>query len=127
MQVGRPFGESLRRTFENRDVMETHATDEQLLTTRPVLPESARLQKEFAISHEGWKLTSVELHHTEGVPYTLALQPQVADFVALFDGKKTLAEVADQFAAALRVDANLVRRDCCGIVRQLADRGLIHL
>jgi hypothetical protein len=33
---------------------------------------------------------------------------QVADFVALFDGKKTLAEVADRFAAALRVDAGLV-------------------
>jgi methylase of polypeptide subunit release factors len=126
-QIGRPIGESLRRTFENRDVLETHASEEQLLTTRPVLPESARLQKEFAISHEGWKLTSVELHHTEGVPYALALQPQVADFVALFDGKKTLGEVADRFAAALKVDAGLVRRDCCGIVRQLADRGLIHL
>ena len=92
-----------------------------------VLPESARLQKEFAISPEGWKLTSVELHLTEGMPYSLALQPQVADFVALFDGKRTLGEVADQFAAVLGVDAAVVRRECCGIVRQLADQGLIYL
>jgi hypothetical protein len=104
-----------------------HASDEQLLTTRPLLPESARLEKQYAISPEGWKLTSVELHHTEGVPYALALQPQVADFVALFDGKKTLGEVADQFAAGLGVDAAMVRRECGGIARQLAERGLIHL
>ena len=125
-QIARPFGESLRRTFENRDVLEAHA-DEQLLAIRPLLPESARLQKQFAISAGGWKLTSVDLHLSEGVPYSLALQPQVADFAAMFDGKKTLGEVADQFAAGLGVDAALVRRECCGITRQLADRGLVHL
>jgi methylase of polypeptide subunit release factors len=125
-QIARPFGESLRRTFENRDVLETHA-DEQLLGTRPLLPESARLQKQYAISPGGWKLTSVDLHLTEGVPYSLAVQPQVADFAALFDGKKTLGEVADEFAARLGVDAGVVRQQCCGIVRQLAERGLVYL
>jgi methylase of polypeptide subunit release factors len=126
-QISRPFGESLRRTFENRDALEKHAADEQLLGTRPLMPEPARLQKEFAISPEGWKLTSVELHLTEGMPYSLALQPQVAEFVALFNGERTLGEVADQFAAVLGMDPGVVRRECCGIVRQLADKGLIYL
>jgi methylase of polypeptide subunit release factors len=126
-QISRPFGEFLRRTFENRDVLERHAEDEQLLATRPVLPESARLQKQFSISAGGWQLTSVELHLAEGVPYSLVLQPQVADFVAMFDGNRTLGEVADLFAVGLGVDAGLVRRECCGITRQLADRGLVHI
>jgi methylase of polypeptide subunit release factors len=126
-QISRPFGESLRHTFENRDALERHAADEQLLESRPMLPESARLKKDFAIGPEGWKLTSVELHLTEGVPYSLALQPQVADFVARFNGKRTLGEVADEFAAALGMEGGVVRRECCGIVRQLADRGLIYL
>ena len=126
-QIGRPVGEFLRHMFESRDVLETHASDEDLLATRPLLPESARLQKQFAITPQGWNLTSVELHLVEGLPYSLALQPQVADFVALFDGKKTLGEVADQFAAGLGVDGAMVRRECCGIIRQLAERGLIRL
>jgi methylase of polypeptide subunit release factors len=123
----RPFGEFMRRTFENRDALEKHALDEDLLATRPLLPASARLQKQFQISPQGWKLASVDLQLAEGLPYSLALQPQVADFVALFDGHKTLAEIADQFAAVLAVDPALMRRECCGITRQLADRGMITL
>ena len=123
----RPFGEFLRRTFENRDALERQASDEALLATRPALPSSARLQKKFTISPEGWKLTSVELQLSEGLPYSLVLQPQVADFAALCDGQKTLKEIAEQFAATLGVDPELMRRECCGITRQLADRGMMHL
>jgi hypothetical protein len=123
----RPFGEFLRRTFENRDALEKHASEEEMLATRPALPASARLVKQYAISPEGWKLASVDLQLGEGLPYSLALQPQVAEFVALCDGRKTLGEIANQFAGALGVDAVMLRRECCGIVRQLADRGMVHL
>ena len=63
----RPFGEFLRRAFENREALERLASEEQLLATRPALPASARLQKQFAISPEGWKLTSVDLQLGEGL------------------------------------------------------------
>ena len=62
----RPFGEFLRRMFENRDYLESHS-DEELLESRPALPASARLQKQFAMSPEGWKLTSVDLQLGRGV------------------------------------------------------------
>jgi methylase of polypeptide subunit release factors len=121
-----PFGGFIRRIFESRDFMESHS-DEELLETRPALPASARLKKQFAVCPEGWKLTSIDLQPGEGLPYTLALQPQVADFVALFDGKRTLAEIADKTAAELSVDPAVVRRESCGIVRRVADRGMILL
>ena len=120
----RPFGEFLRRVFENHDYLESHS-DEELLESRPVLPESARLQKQFAMSPEGWKLTAVDLQSGDGLPYTIGLQPQVADFVAACNGKRTLKEIADEMAAALRVDAATVRREVCGIIRQVADRGMV--
>lgn len=122
----RPFGDFMRRTFENRDILEKSASDEQLLATRPLLPASARLQQHLAISSDGWKLKSVELQLGEGLPYSIALQPQVADFVALCDGGKTLQQVTDQFATALNADPAVVRRECCAIIRQLADRGMVH-
>jgi methylase of polypeptide subunit release factors len=123
----RPFGESLRRTFENCDALERYASDEELLTTRPLLPASARLHHKYAISPEGWKLQSVELHLSDGLPNSLALQPQVAEFVSLCDGNRTLAEIAGQTAAAVKADADFVRRECCSMVRRLADRGLLVL
>ena len=123
----RPFGEFLRKVFENRDFLDSHPSDEDLLATRPLLPASARLQKQFAISPEGWKATSIELHLGEGLPYSLALQPLVADFVAYCDGKRTLGEIAELVAGTAGVDPAVVRPETCGIIRQLAERGLILL
>jgi hypothetical protein len=120
----RPFGDFMRRVFESRDYLESHS-DTELLEARPALPASARLKKQFEISPEGWKLTSVDLQLGEGLPYSLALQPQVADFVALCDGKRTLAEIADQTAAALSADRAMVRRESCGIIRRVVDRGMV--
>jgi len=120
----RPFGDFMRRVFESRDYLETH-TDEELLESRPVLPQSARLFKQFTISPDGWQLTSVDLQLGEGLPYRLALQPQVADFVGLCDGKRTLGEIADTTAAAVSVDPGLVRRESCKIIRQVADKGMV--
>jgi methylase of polypeptide subunit release factors len=125
-ELQRPFGAFLRRVFDNRDYLDTH-NDEQLLETRPSLAPSAGMIQRFAISPEGWKLASLDLHLNEGLPYTLALQPQVADFVALCNGQRTLREIADQTAAANGVDPELVRRESCRIVRQFADRGMLTL
>jgi hypothetical protein len=104
--------------------LETHS-DEELLQARPLLPASARLRKQFEISPQGWKLTGVDLQLGEGLPYSLALQPQVADFVALCDGKRTLGEIADLTAAAVSVEPAAVRREACGIIRRVADRGMV--
>jgi methylase of polypeptide subunit release factors len=122
----RPLGEFLRGIFETRDYLDSHS-DEQLLEARPVLPRSAHLEKEFAMSAEGWRLSGIELRLGQGLPYSLALQPQVADFVGLCTGKHTLGELADGLASALSVDPVMVRRECCGIVRRLADRGMLEI
>jgi methylase of polypeptide subunit release factors len=122
--VARPIGDFMRRIFDNRDYLGSHS-DEQLLEARPLLNPSARLEKLFVASPEGWALASVELQLREGLPYSLAFQQQVADFVALCDGKRTLGEIADQLAAAMSVDPAMVRRESCGIVRRVADYGMV--
>ena len=122
----RPFGEFMRGIFETHNTLE-RLSDEKLLETRPALPPSARLEKQFLISDDGWRLSGLDLQLSEGLPYSLALQPQVADFVGACTGKHTLAELADQLAAVLKVDSAVVRRECCTIVRRLADRGMMHI
>ena len=115
-------GESSRITT----ILENHS-DEELLAYSSRSPASARLQKQFAISPEGWRHTSVELQLGEGLPYSIVLQPQVADFIGACNGQRTLGEVADAMAAALSVDPATVRRETCGIVRQIAERGMMML
>lgn len=125
-EVNRPFGACLHRVFENRDYLDTHS-DEDLLDTRPSLPASAAMTQRFTISAEGWKVASLDLHLNEGLPYSIGLQSQVADFVGRCDGKRTLREIAEQTAASNGVDPALVRQESCRIVRQFADRGMLIL
>jgi methylase of polypeptide subunit release factors len=122
----RPFGEFMRGIFETRTTLGS-LPDEELLETRPALPPFARLEKQFVISDDGWRLSALDLQLGEGLPYSLALQPQVADFVGACTGKHTLAELADELAAVMKVDPAVVRRECCTIVRRLADRGMMHV
>jgi hypothetical protein len=124
--VSRPFGDFMRRIFESRDYLGSQ-TDEQLLESRPSAPTTARLDKQFALSPEGWKLTSIDMRLTEGLPYVLSLQPQVADFLELCDGKRTLGEIAVQLAGSIGVDPAVVRREVSGMIRHLADRGMVIL
>jgi hypothetical protein len=126
-QPVRPFGEYVRRRFENLEVLEKHGAEEDMLAMRPQLHSSAWLQQLSTISPEGWQLTSMELHLSEGLPVSLALQPQVAAFVALCDGKRTLEEAADLTATAVGADPVAVRRECCAVIRRLADRGMVRL
>lgn len=121
---GRPFGEFVRRMFESRDALES-CSDEELLQARPRLAASARLKQQFARSSEGWTLAGIHLQSGEGLPYSLALQPQVAEFLASCNGGRTLGELADEMAAALSVDPVMVRRESCGIIRQAMDRGMM--
>lgn len=120
----RPFGDFLRRVFTNHDYLESHS-DEEIMESRPALAGAAQLKQEFAISPEGWKATSVELRLGDGLGYSISVQPQVANFMAACNGKRTLGEIADEMAAAVQVDRAVVRGEVCGIIRQMADRGMV--
>jgi methylase of polypeptide subunit release factors len=122
----RPFGDYLRSVIETRDLLEK-LSDEELLATRPSLPSSSRLIRQFAIGEEGWRLSALDLQLAEGMPQTLTLQPQVAEFLGSCTGKLTLAEIAGQVAASVAVNPSSVQRECCAIVRRLADRGMMVL
>jgi methylase of polypeptide subunit release factors len=124
--VSRPVGNFMRRVFEVRDYLATHS-DEQLMAARPSLPPASRLSKDYAPTPDGLKLASIDLRLGDGLPYSLPLQPQVADFLALCTGKRTLGEIADNVAAGLSVDPAMVRKESAGMIRRLADKGLVVL
>ena len=121
----RPFGDYLRRVFENSDYLERHS-DEELLESCPAVAASAQLQKRFAAGAEGWKVTGVELQVGDGLGGSIGVQPQVADFVGACNGKRRLKEIADEIAAGVGVEGSAVRREVCGIVRKMAELGIVN-
>lgn len=122
----RPFGDAVRRMFDNRDTLEQRGTDDDLLCACPALPSGAKLHTRSAISAGAWKPISVELDSGDGLGHTLPLQPDVADFVALCDGLVPLNQHTASLAARLHADPAVVGRECCAVIRQLAERNLIR-
>jgi len=121
----RPFGDYLRRVFENQDFLEAHSGTADLLHTRPVLHASCVLQKQFSVSPEGWRIASLELRLSEGLPYSIAVQPSVADFLGACDGRRTLAEITAAIAEEASAPLEAVQQECCAVARRLAQRGFV--
>ena len=66
-----PFGDAIERRFTARDFLAAHATDEQMLETKPRLSPHARLEQIFEQSDKGWHSASLTLKLTRGFPSTV--------------------------------------------------------
>jgi methylase of polypeptide subunit release factors len=121
----RPFGSAVEQMFANRDFLEEHGSDEQMLAARVRISPHAQLDQQFRPSEGKWQHTSSVLRLVEGIPFSLPLQPLVAEFVGSCDGGRTLGELIEDFAGRVGAGPEQVRRECLGVVRQLMERGFI--
>ena len=121
----RPFGSAVVQMFANRDFLEEHTSDEQMLAARVRISPHAQLDQQFRPSEGRWQHNSAVLRLVEGIPFSLPLQPLVAEFVGSCDGGRTLGELIDEFAGKVGAGPEQVRRECLGVVRQLMERGFI--
>jgi hypothetical protein len=127
VDTGAAFGELIREIFETQDVLAGHPSDAHLLSMRPRLARGAALEQEFVVENGKWAFTSLKLALRHSLPASLAVESQVADFLARCDGKRTLAQLAGELAEAVNAPPEQVRAQCCAIVRKLAERRLIRL
>jgi hypothetical protein len=125
---GRPsgdFGDAVTRMFANRDFLEANPSDEQMLGARLKLSPDAQLDQQFRPGERGWERTAVTLRLSGPLPSSLALQPEVAEFIGSFDGNRTVSELAETLAGRVSADPGQVREECLRVVRQLVDRNLL--
>jgi SAM-dependent methyltransferase len=122
-----PFGDCVLETFATQEALARSQSDEQLLRLKPRLAPDARLQNHFSVSAGQWVPESTTLARTKGVPSALSVEPQVAAFLARCDGTLTLSELSQDLASAIQLDPAAVEKECCAVVRKLADRRLILL
>ncbi len=127
LDVGEPVGDSVLEVFATQTVLSAYSSDEQLLSLRPRLAASAVLEQQFRPGEGKWTLASRQLRLSQGLPAFLAVESQVAEFLAGCDGSLTLGELAQQLAARVKAPPENVRQQCCAVVRKLAERRVIAL
>jgi predicted RNA methylase len=120
-----PFGESVLQTFSARDFLQSHSSDDQLRAMKPRLSPDTCLEQVLQPGNSGWKQTSLTLRRVQGVPFSLVLQPLVAEFLGSCDGTRTLGDLIDHFAGRVNVPPAQVQEECLGVVRKLIGRGFV--
>lgn len=120
-----PFGDAVLQIFAARDFLESHASDEQMQTVKPQLSSHARLEQAFQQADGGWQGGALTLRLAKGFPFSVGVQPLVAEFLAGCDGKHTLAELVDALAGKVNAPPGQVARECLSVVRTLIERGFM--
>jgi SAM-dependent methyltransferase len=121
------FGDLVPRTFATQDILSEHPGDDRLLAAKPRLPKEARLEQVARASGGRWAVESLKLQLTGPVPATMALDQAVAGFLGRCDGNRSLGELVSELSAQVKAPYDAVREQCCGAVRKLAERRLLHL
>ena len=119
------FGALVLHQFEARDFLQTHQSDESMLEVRPKLSPHARLEQVLKQEARIWTPTSMTLRLVKGFPFSLSVQPLVAEFLGNCDGKQTLAELAHQLSGRTKAPALQVQKECLTIVRKMIERGFL--
>lgn len=97
-----PVGEAggqLARIFANLDLIQSAANGgPSLLDTRLKPSESARVNRRSRADGAGWVAESTMLTQTEGFAFSCTVDSEVSAMLAACDGRKTLRELAKNFA-----------------------------
>jgi methylase of polypeptide subunit release factors len=127
LDFSEPFGHAIDELFANQDRLETDRSIAQMLAWRPRVAPDARIDQQLHWSAGQWKPLSTQIKRSVGLPSSLAMDPQVMEFLRRCDGTRTLSELAQDLAAAVKVNLEQVRQDSCAIIRKLAERRLVLL
>jgi methylase of polypeptide subunit release factors len=121
------LGEMVLASFAARDLLQNVESDERLLAVKIKLSSPVRLDQVCSQAGGRWQADAVTLRLARGFPFTMKIQPLVAEFLVSCDGTRT-AEQAIQ-SLALRADAPMdtVKHECLAILRKLIERGFIEV
>ena len=127
LEISEPIGESVLSLFSTQTFLSTNPADEELLKMKPRLASGTKLQQSFALTDHTWLPDGLNLTLSGGLPGTISVEFPVAEFLASCSGESTLHELIVAVAAKVNAPVELVRQQCCSVVRKLAERRFLAL
>ena len=119
-----PFGDYVERLFAARDLL--HDSRDAILAAKLRLAPHARLENVLEHADCRWRTKSLTLHMGRGLPYSVNLQPLVAEFLGRCDGSRPLSELIDEFVAQVDMPADQVRQECLDVVTRLLEHAFLQ-
>jgi len=124
--AGEPFGDDVLAAFAIQDALSAHPSDEQLASLRPRLSRNVQLEQVARFADRKWQVSARRLRLLSGLPASLNVEGSVSEFLAQCDGTRTLGELVETISASVGVPAAEVGRQCCSMVRRLAERRFLE-
>jgi SAM-dependent methyltransferase len=117
-------GHSIANEFFSRDML--RKADEELLEERPKLCAGVTLNHLFRQSGASWEGAPLKLVANITTPRALELDKVIAQFVARFNGQRSLRELALDLAREVKGEPERITAECVSIMRKLLERGFLQ-
>jgi methylase of polypeptide subunit release factors len=121
------LGEMVLATFAAHDLLLNVESDERLLAVKIKLASPVRLEQVCSSAGGRWRADSVTLRLARGFPFTMKIQPLVAEFLATCDGTRTAGQAIQALALSVDAPMDTVKHECLAILRRLIERGFIEV
>ncbi len=119
------FGETILQGFGAREFLESHASDTSLLETTLTLSPQIRLDQECHCDQGAWQPKITRMRLAKGLPQTITVEPDIADFLVRFDGQHTVGQLVDGLAQRVGLEPGRIQGECLGLVRGMIERGFL--
>lgn len=118
-------GAAVRERIDTLTYVATHPPQD-LLSRRFKISSDTHLEQHQSFGSSGeWEITSSELVKEGGLQDRLRLDGVVARFIPLFDGERTLAEIAAEVSRSLPVSIDDARERCLQLSRRLLQSSFV--
>lgn len=98
---------------------------EQLLQAKLRLSDGTELEQRSRLGPEGFHVQSSKLLATEGLRDSLRLDEVVANFIRLFDGTRTVEEIASSVSNSLDWSLEDARKQCLALAKRLLQSSFV--
>jgi hypothetical protein len=124
--MGAHLGGDVRARFDALTFLATSGPDHIFHSRFKLSPDVILEQRSQPAFESGqWQAASIELVKQKGLTDRLRLDETVSAFVPLFDGTRTVAEIAEAVASHATVDLSEARDRCLKLARRLLQSNFV--
>ena len=119
-----PDDSLIQRIFDNQDLLSALDTDEALLA-HAFVPAPHRLEQTLSLSNGRYVAGDSQVELSAGMRFRGGVDPYTIHLLTCCDGRRTLAEIADDLTSKSTTDPADVRRGAAVISRRLVSLGFL--
>ncbi len=120
-----PFGDSVLRRFAIEDFLAGHSSDDALLDASLTVATGSQLLRTMENRGDGWTIDTLHLVRTGGIPRRQRVEPLVAEFLAMLDGRTPLRQAVERLASQVNAPPDQVGAQCLEITRRMLSNGFL--